>query len=140
MSLKSEAYLLWLCLKTWDYHWNKLKFMRHLLFFLGFLYSRETQKERQRHGQGEKGEKQAPCRDPDVGLAHDSGITPWAKGRQLLSYPGDPWVTFWELKWSGQQLASKHRTIRYMNEAILSHLTINWSFSFSQRRGLLEII
>ena len=37
---------------------------------------RDTHRERQRHRQREK---QAPCREPDVGL--DSRITPWAKGR-----------------------------------------------------------
>ena len=30
-----------------------------------FIYSQETQRERQRHGQREK---QAPCRESDVGL------------------------------------------------------------------------
>ena len=37
-----------------------------ILFFLRFyLFTHETHRERQRHIQGEK---QAPCREPDVGL------------------------------------------------------------------------
>ena len=36
-------------------------------------------RERERHRQREK---QAPCREPDVGLdPQDPRITPWAKGR-----------------------------------------------------------
>ena len=41
----------------------------------------DTHRERQRHRQREK---QAPCREPDVGLdpeSWDPGITPWVKGR-----------------------------------------------------------
>ena len=57
MSLKSEAYLLWLCLKTWDYHWNKLKFMRHLLFFFRIsLFKRDTEREAETWAGGEGGE------------------------------------------------------------------------------------
>ena len=49
----------------------------------------DAQKKRQRHRQREK---QALCREPDVGLdAVDSGIMPWAEGgAKPLSLPGVP--------------------------------------------------
>ena len=53
-----------------------------------FIYSWETHRERQRHRQKEK---QAPCREPDVGL--DPGSRDHALGwrqTQLLSHPGVP--------------------------------------------------
>ena len=43
------------------------------------MRDRERERERQRHRQREK---QAPCREPNVGLnPQDSRITPWAEGR-----------------------------------------------------------
>ena len=53
------------------------------------MYSRQTQKERKRHRQREK---QAPCREPDVGLdpgTPGSQPEPMADG-QPLSHPGFP--------------------------------------------------
>ena len=53
-----------------------------------FIYSRETQRERMRHRQ--RG-KQAPGREPDVGLHPGSGIMPQPKTEaQLLSHPCVP--------------------------------------------------
>ena len=53
------------------------------------------ERERQRHRQREK---QAPCREPDVGLdprSRVSRITPWAEGgAKLLSHPGCPLFGF----------------------------------------------
>ena len=60
---------------------------QHFFFFKDFIYllMRDTESKKQRHRQREK---QAPCREPDVGL--DPG-TPWLKaGAQLLSHPGIP--------------------------------------------------
>ena len=54
----------------------------------------ETERERQRHRQREK---QAPCREPDVGLdpwSPGSGPGPKA-GAKLLSHPGCPLLIFW---------------------------------------------
>ena len=45
---------------------------------------RERERERQRHRQREK---QAPCREPNVGLDPRTGITPWAEGRCLIAEP-----------------------------------------------------
>ena len=39
---------------------------------------RDTHRERQRQGQREK---QAPCREPDVGLHRNSRVMRWAEGR-----------------------------------------------------------
>ena len=62
-------------------------------FFLKILFiherQRERERERQRHRQREK---QAPCREPDVGLDPGSpGSHPEPKaGTKLLSHPGIP--------------------------------------------------
>ena len=50
----------------------------------------ERHRERQRHRQREK--KQAPCKEPDVGLdPRNPGLGPEPKGdAQLLSHPGVP--------------------------------------------------
>ena len=60
-------------------------FMREFFFKILFIYSWDTHtyRQRQRHRQREK---QAPCREPDVGLnpgtqSWDSRIMPWAEGR-----------------------------------------------------------
>ena len=52
---------------------------------------RERKRQRHRHR-----EKQAPCREPDVGLDLGvSRITPWAEGgAKLLSHPGCPAYNF----------------------------------------------
>ena len=49
----------------------------------------ERERERQRHGQREK---QAPCREPDMGTrSWDSRTTSWAEGRcQTTEPPRDP--------------------------------------------------
>ena len=54
---------------------------------------RDTERERQRHRQREK---QAPCREPDVGLNPKTpGSWPGLKaGTQPLSHPGIPQITF----------------------------------------------
>ena len=54
---------------------------------------RDTYKKRQRHSQRDK---QAPCRDPDVGLNPPNlGSRPEAKAHtQLLSHPGVPETGF----------------------------------------------
>ena len=64
---------------------------RQLYFFnILFIYSWETQKERQRHSQRE--EKQAPCKEPNAGLdPGNPGLSPEPKANaQLLSHPGIP--------------------------------------------------
>ena len=50
---------------------------------------KDTEREKQKHGQREK---QAPCREPDVGLdPRTPGSHPELKAEaQLLSYPGVP--------------------------------------------------
>ena len=55
-----------------------------------FIYSRETERERQRHKQRE--EKQAPCREPDVGLDPriPGSCLELESDAQPLSYPGIP--------------------------------------------------
>ena len=67
-------------------------------FFKDFIYLfiemqrvRERERERQRHRQREK---QAPCREPDVGLdPRTLGSCPGPKaGAKPLSHPGIPWV------------------------------------------------
>ena len=52
---------------------------------------RERERERERQRQREK---QAPCREPDVGLDPQvSRIRPWTEGgAKLLSHPGCPKV------------------------------------------------
>ena len=66
-------------------------------FLILFIYSQETQIERERERERERQrhrqrEKQAPCREPDVGLDPGvSRITPWAEGRrQTAAPPRDP--------------------------------------------------
>ena len=44
-----------------------------MIFFKDFIYSRETHRERQRHRQREK---QAPCKEPYVGLDARTRIMP----------------------------------------------------------------
>ena len=53
------------------------------------MRDRERERERQRH---RRREKQAPCREPDVGLDPGTpGSHPGPKaGAKLLSYPGIP--------------------------------------------------
>ena len=60
-----------------------------MFFKILFVYSRETQRERQTHRQ--RG-KQAPCRDPDVGLNPRTQVSrPEPKAdAQLLNHPGVP--------------------------------------------------
>ena len=63
----------------------------NLIFFKDFIYSWETQKEREAETEAE--EKQSPCREPDVGLKHRiPGSLPEPKvgGAQLLSHSGVP--------------------------------------------------
>ena len=57
----------------------------HLCFNILFIYSRETQRHRQR-------EKQVPCQQPDVGLdPWTLGSRPRLKaGAKPLSHPGIP--------------------------------------------------
>ena len=54
-----------------------------IIFWLGFIYSQDTQIERQR-------EKQTPCREPDVGLNYGTlGSHPGLKANAYpLSHPG----------------------------------------------------
>ena len=56
---------------------------------------RERERERQRHRQREK---QAPCREPDVGLDPGTpGSHPGPKaGAKLLSHPGIPNILFFK--------------------------------------------
>ena len=67
-----------------------------LFFFFKilFIYSWDTQRERQRHKKREK--KQAPCREPNMGPDPGiPGLRPEPKAdTQLLSHPGVP-RTFW---------------------------------------------
>ena len=66
-----------------------------MFFFLRFIYlfmidvEREKERERQRH---RRREKQAPCREPDMGLDPGTlGSRPGPKaGAKLLSHPGIP--------------------------------------------------
>ena len=62
------------------------------LFFFFFKISFIHERERQRHRQREK---QAPCREPHVGLSPSLQDQPWAKGSaKPLSHPGCPDWTF----------------------------------------------
>ena len=82
-------------------NWDSEKLIQHFFsffFFKGFyLLIHERHKEKQRHRQKEK---QAPCREPNVGL--DPGIPgshPGPKAdTQLLSHPGVPNPTLLSLK------------------------------------------
>ena len=69
--------LLWL-FQNYCWCWACLTFTRlcnsFILRFYLFIYSWETQRDRQK-------EKQASCREPKEGLNPGPGITPWAKGR-----------------------------------------------------------
>ena len=58
-----------------------LPFFIFYLFFLKilFIYERQRERERQRHRQREK---QAPCREPDVGL--DPGTLDYTLGRRQV--------------------------------------------------------
>ena len=67
---------------------------------------RDTERERQRHRQGEK---QAPCREPDMGLypgIPGSCSEPKAD-TQPLSHPGIPRRTFFRLKAKGPKQSFK---------------------------------
>ena len=62
-------------------------------FFFKILFMRDTERDRQRHGQREK---QAPCREPNVGLNPRSPRSgPRLKADvQPLSHPGVPSFEF----------------------------------------------
>ena len=64
-----------------------------LFFKIVSIYSLETQREKQRHRQREK---QAPCREPDMGLDPKTpGSRPEPKAdAQPLSHPGVPDLSF----------------------------------------------
>ena len=63
-------------------HFSKIFFKKD------FLFMRDIERERGRHRQREK---QAPCRELDVGLDPVSRTTPWAEGSaKPLSHPGIP--------------------------------------------------
>ena len=65
-------------------------FFKNKDFIYLFMRDRERERERQRHRQREK---QAPCREPDVGL--NPRITPEPKAdAQPLSHPGVPECCF----------------------------------------------
>ena len=101
----------------------------HVLFFkifikLLFIYSWETQKERQRHRQRE--EKQAPCKEPDVGLnLGNPGSGPEPKvDAQLLSHPGVPRKSpCFSIKFQVEELAHFGATL----QPPLHHLQIHLS-------------
>ena len=77
-----------------------LHFLYHLIYlfkiFYLFIHERDTHTQRQRHGQREK---QAPLREPDVGLDPGTpGSCPGPKaGAKLLSHPGIPSVPLYNL-------------------------------------------
>ena len=61
------------------------KWCREIFFKILFIYSLETHRERQRHRQREK---QAPCREPDVGLdPRTPGSLPETKAGALTAEP-----------------------------------------------------
>ena len=70
--------------------WMRNFFFFFLRFYL-FIHERHTHTERQRHTQREK---QAPCRELDVGLGPGApGSHPGPKaGAKPLSHPGFPWM------------------------------------------------
>ena len=88
---------------TISYQWFDIFFLflknffsRLLVFFLSFIYlfyDRHRERERQRH---KRREKQAPCREPNVGLdSRTPGLRPGPKaGAKRLSHPGIPGLTF----------------------------------------------
>ena len=86
----------WLLISVLFFSFPYLKKIR--FFFKDFIYSRETQKERQRHRQSKK---QAPCRKPDAGLDlslwGDHALNQRQTDAQLLSHPGIPLVV--HFKW-----------------------------------------
>ena len=69
-----------------------------LIFFKDlFIYDRKREREREREAEiHRQREKQAPCREPDVGLDPGTpGSCPGPKaGPKPLSHPGIPWITF----------------------------------------------
>ena len=70
-------------------NWNLFIYFLKILF----IYSRETQRQSQRHRQRDK---QAPCREPNVGLdLRTPGSGPELKAdAQPLSHPGVPKAIF----------------------------------------------
>ena len=83
---------------------NWLAFFFSQRFYL-FIHERHRERERQKEGERErqrhrKREKQAPCREPDVGLDPPApGSHPESKEvAQLLSHTGIPFLGSWELK------------------------------------------
>ena len=81
-----------LCSLCVSHEWIKKKKKKKSFFFLRlfiYLFMRDTHTERQRHRQREK---QAPWREPDVGLDPGTpGSCPGPKaGTNLLSHPGIP--------------------------------------------------
>ena len=74
-------------------HFEKDRFLYLKFYFIFFkdfyLFIHERERERQRYRQREK---QAPCREPDVGLdPRTPGSGPWQKaGTKLLRHPGIP--------------------------------------------------
>ena len=77
-------------------------FFKIFLFkrFYLFIHERHTHTQRQRHRQREK---QAPCREPDVGLdPRTPGLHPGPKaGAKPLSHPGIPACGFLTKPWGG---------------------------------------
>ena len=69
----------------------KKEILYFFLRFYLFIHDRHREREREAETYRQK-EKQAPCREPDVGFdSRDSRITPWAKGRrQTVEPPRDP--------------------------------------------------
>ena len=76
---------------------QRVRWKSSVLFFylkiLFYLFVRDTEREREAETQAE--EKQAPCREPDVGLdPRTPGSCPGPKAdAQLLSHPGVPRFT-----------------------------------------------
>ena len=89
---------------------------------------RDTERERHRH---RKREKQAPCREPDVGLYPRSpGSTPWAEGgAKLLSHLDCPQHEFPDNIILISIVSSLHKKIN--NSMILCNVIYNNSYSNS---------
>ena len=76
---------------------TRLKIFKRLKDFI-YLFMRDTEWDRQKHRQGEK---QVPCRKPDMGLhPRTPGSCPELKAdAQPLSHPGVPHKILWYWNW-----------------------------------------
>ena len=116
-----------------------INYLYIFLFFLKilFIHERQSERERQRHRQREK---QAPCREPNVGLDPGSpgSLGPKA-GAQPLSHPGVPWNSSLLQVWrpsleAGGGGHSKRKTL-----GLDLHWRWHWLMYFSSSVNWIEV-